>query len=103
MRRYGQPGPYPDFGARTIDIMTFPHPMQLPRDTTDVGVAHVHDRETRRPLGRLAVVRYYLPAHFMTGVIGGKSPPTCGFPSPGWPEHGLNNGYQTAVRVPSGC
>ena len=36
--------------------------MQLPRDTTHIGVLHVLDRETRDCLRRLAAIRYYLPA-----------------------------------------
>jgi hypothetical protein len=56
--------------------------MQLPRDTARTGVVHVHLRETRRPVGRLAAVRHYLPAYFRTGVIGVKSPGTIRFPEP---------------------
>jgi hypothetical protein len=52
--------------------MTYPHPMPLPRDATHIGVASVDDRETRRPVGRLAVIRHDLPLFSTIGVIGRK-------------------------------
>lgn len=54
--------------------------MHLRPIPAQVGVVQVHDRETRRLVGRLAVVHHYLAAHFTTHVIGGKSPCTVRFP-----------------------
>ena len=50
--------------------------MQLPRNATQIGVVSVDDRETRRPVGRLAVIRHNLPLFSRFGMIGMKSPCT---------------------------
>ncbi len=58
----------------TVIIILRPHPMQLPRDTTHIGVVHVLHRETRNCLRRLAGIRYYLPAPAQARPDRGVSP-----------------------------